>query len=75
MLTKPDDDTAAALARLGRGAEWEVLEAWLHSSREACIKGSLSPEDVKCRQYQGAILVIDELIKNTRAAVESSTRR
>lgn len=75
MLIKPDSDTTTALARLARGAEWPVIEAWLRASRENCVEASLSPDEVQCRKAQGGLLVIDELIKNTRASVESATRR
>lgn len=75
MFSKPDTDTTKALSRFGRGADWECIEAWLLSSRETCLQASLSADDVQCRKAQGAILAIDELLKNTRAAVESSTRR
>lgn len=75
MLTKPDDDITTALGRMARSAEWKILEAWLLSSREACIQGSFSEDETICRKNQGGALVIDELIKHTRAAVESSTRR
>lgn len=75
MFTKPDDATTTALARLGKGAEWTVIEAWLLKSRESCLQGSLNADEVICRKNQGALVAIDEMLKNTRAAVESSTRR
>lgn len=75
MLIKPDEATTTALARIARGAEWGVIEAWLLKSRETCVLASLSPDEVQCRKHQGAIVAIDELLKNTRAAVELSTRR
>ena len=75
MLIKPTDATITALSRLARGAEWEALEAWLVASREALVDHSLSHDDVKCRQSQGALMAIDSLLKNTRASVELSARR
>lgn len=74
MIVKPDDDTAIALARFSRSAEWPLIETWLLKGREACVQGSLSPDDVKSRQSQGALMAIDELLRITRAA-ESSVRR
>ena len=75
MLSKPDEATLTALARLGKGAEWGVLEEWLEKSREAAVQQSLNADPVHCRQAQGALMAIDELLKNTRAAVEWSTSR
>lgn len=75
MLIKPDDATTRVLAQLGQTSEWEAFEAWLRKSRESCIATSCCESDAKSRQAQGAIMVIDSLIRNTRAAVELSTRR
>lgn len=74
MLTRPDNETTTALARMARSAEWEVIAKWLTASREACVQASLSDDPVKSRKAQGGMLVIDELFTNTRAA-ESSVRR
>ncbi len=75
MLIKPNDATITALSRIARGAEWEALEAYLVESREVLVQSSLSADEVKCRQSQGALMVIDSLLKNTRASVELSARR
>lgn len=76
MTVKPDEDTTTALRRLARTAEWELVEKWLQSNREAAVTQSLTTEsDARARQAQGVILAIDGLIRHTRAAVESPTRR
>lgn len=75
MLVKPKPDVLTALSRLARGAEWEVLEAWLLESREALVQASLTEDEVKTRKAQGAWLAIDDLLKNTKVAVESPTHR
>lgn len=75
MFIRPNEDTTTALARIGKSAEWEVLEAWFRASREALVQQSFSPDDIICRQAQGGVKVLDELIRLTRAAVESATSR
>lgn len=75
MNVKPTEEATAALARLGRAAEWEAIETWLLKWREACVQTSLTAEDTKSRQAQGALMAIDEFVRHTRAAVELSTRR
>lgn len=75
MNVKPTEEATAALARMGRGAEWEAIEAWLSKWREACVQTSLTADDIKSRQAQGALMAIDEFVRQTRAAVELSTRR
>lgn len=75
MLVKPKPDVTTALARIAMGAEWKVIEGWLLECREAMVQTSLSDDGVKCRKAQGALLAIDELLRNTRSAVELSTRR
>lgn len=74
MFSKPNDDTTTALAHLARGAEWEKFEAYLAKCREDCVMLSLSDNDVISRQAQGGIKAIDELLKNTRAAVNLTRR-
>lgn len=75
MTVKPDEEVTAALARIGRTAEWERVQPWLEKWREACVKLSLTADPVQCRQAQGQLMAIDEFVKVTRAAVESATRR
>lgn len=75
MLIRPEDATNIALGRLGRGAEWEQIEKWLKESREACVQQSLNDEPAKSRKAQGALQVIDELLKMTKAAVDLTARR
>lgn len=75
MNVKPDEETTTALARMGRSAEWGKVEEWLAKWREACVKMSLTPDQVQSRQAQGQLMAIDEFVKATRAAVESATRR
>jgi hypothetical protein len=75
MFSKPNEDTTTAIARLTRTAEWEKVEEWLVGWREECVKASLTTDNVKSRQAQGALQAIDELLRNTRAAEELSSRR
>ena len=73
-MTKPDDDTTKALARLSQDADWKQVVKWLKECREACVQHSLSPDEVTCRQAQGQLQAIDRIFKETRAA-ESLARR
>lgn len=75
MLKPSDDDTTTALARLAKTAEWEKVEKWLLRCREDFVRASLSPDTATSRQAQGQFMVIDELLKQARAAVESATSR
>lgn len=75
MFNKPDDETTTAIARLTRTAEWGKFEAMLVGWREASVIASLTPDDVRSRQAQGALQAIDELLRNTRAAEEFASRR
>lgn len=45
------------------------------TERERCIQSSLTADIHQARQAQGQLMVIDELVRQTRAAVESATRR
>lgn len=75
MFSKPSAETFAALASLGRTRDWKLVEQWLLAERELCIKRSFNADIHQARQAQGQLMVIDELIRQTRAAVESATRR
>lgn len=74
MLAKPSDEALDALARLSQSAEWELVEAWLKDSREGCIAQSLNADNVKSRQAQGGILLLDEIFSITQKAHELSRR-
>lgn len=70
-----DQDTTTALMRIARSAEWEYVEKWLLSVREAAVQASLTTDsDAKSRQAQGVIVMIDEFIRNTRAAGSADRR-
>ena len=75
MSVKPDTETLAALAGIGKRAEWVVIETWLLRCREDCVQRSLGTDEVQSRQAQGWLMAIDDFVKNTRAAVDLSTRR
>ena len=76
MFVKPSDEVLIALARFAKTAEWGVIENWLRANRESCVLASLSPDsDARTRQAQGAVKVLDELIRNTTASEELASRR
>lgn len=75
MSIKPDADETTALARMGKTAEWELIKVYLDKRREAAVQASLSADPARSRQAQGMMMEIDDFIRNTTAAVESSTRR
>lgn len=75
MNVKPTEDTTTALARIGQSAEWAKIEVWLAAWRENCVLASLHADPVKSRQAQGSLMAIDEFVRQTKAAVESTTRR
>lgn len=74
MLDKPSDEVLAALASMAKRAEWQVLETWLKSSRESCVKRSLDADTTKSRQAQGGIVLLDEFFHQTTAATELARR-
>lgn len=67
-MLKPDDDTTAALAQLSTGAQWELVEKWLLASREHYVMCSLNTDSDVSRQAQGSFMVIDAVLKATKAA-------
>ncbi|OWT55264.1 hypothetical protein CEY11_21375 [Candidimonas nitroreducens] len=75
MLVKPNPDTLTALGRIGKTAEWGIIEGWLRESRERYVNASLDPDPARSRQMQGAMVAIDELLVTIRAAVDLTTRR
>lgn len=74
-MLKPANESATALARIAKTAEWEQIEKWLMRCREEFVKASLSTDPALSRQAQGQFMVIDDFLKHARAAVESATGR
>jgi hypothetical protein len=75
MNVKPNSDTLTALGYMARSAEWERIEAWLIEWREKAVLASFATDPVESRQAQGTAMAIDKFLKETRSAVELSTRR
>lgn len=75
MLAKPNDEIYEALDQMQDRPEWGKVRDWLLSAREDCLQKSLSDNDTVCRRNQGALMAIDELLRQTQAAADPSRGR